>query len=274
MHGRRVALVSLAAVFTLSAVPAASADHHFVSVSEVYPGTTANPSDEFIELQMYADGQTLFSGMNDADIDVYTIASSTVLDFDIPTDPPFGISQRTVLLGTATADAEFSVTSDYVMPAAGNYINPAGGAVCFSSVVEGNIDCVSWGGFMNIGSLPVGTTPAASAGITNTQSIQRSLAPGCPTLLEAGDDSNPPNSAGDFNPGAPTPRANTTPATETECSPPIDTPTGNTPTTNITTPTGGPAATNKPVAKKCKKAKKKDKKGAATAACKKKKKKK
>ena len=117
---------------------------------------------------------------------------------------------------------------------------------------------------MNIGSLPGVTPPASPSGIPNTQSIRRSLAPGCATLLEAGDDTN--NSAADFAPGAPTPRANTTAATETECVPPAVI----TPSTPVVPVTPAPAQAPARPAKKCKKAKKKGKRSAAAAACKKK----
>ncbi len=104
----------------------------------------------------------------------------------------------------------------------GDFIDPAGGAVCFSSNQFGNIDCASWGSFMNLGSLPGASDPESPGGIPNGQSIQRSLAPGCATLLEAGDDTN--NSAGDFAPGAPNPRSNATAPTEVPCPPATSTP--------------------------------------------------
>jgi len=49
-------------------------------------------------------------------------------------------------------------------------------------------------------------------------SLERSIAPGCPTLLEAGDDTD--NSSADFTLAAPSPRNNATTPTETACAGP------------------------------------------------------
>ncbi len=59
--------------------------------------------------------------------------------------------------------------------------------------------------------------PPAAAGIRDDQSLNRTIAPGCATLLEAADDSG--GSATDFSLAGPTPRANAVAPTETECTP-------------------------------------------------------
>lgn len=210
---RLTAISALVLGGLLGAAPSASADHHFSKVSEVYPGATGTESNEFIELQMYADGQTMFTANNARIVGFEPGGSTSLSPGTLTPDPTFGFSQRTVLIGTATADTQFGVTSDYALPA-GNNINPAGGAVCFRSNAFPDIDCVSWGSFSNVFSLPVGN-PESPGGIPNTNSIRRSLAPGCSTLLEEGDDTN--NSAPDFAPASPTPRPNNVTPTETAC---------------------------------------------------------
>ena len=62
-------------------------------------------------------------------------------------------------------------------------------------------DCVAWGNFSGGAALQTATgtsagTPVSPGGITAGKAIRRSIAPGCPTLLEAADDSN--DSATDF----------------------------------------------------------------------------
>jgi len=91
-------------------------------------------------------------------------------------------------------------------------IDGPGGAICFESTVFGIVDCVAWGAFTNTASLPVGSPAPA---IPDGQSLTRSIAPGCATLLEASDDSD--DSATDFAVAAPTPRSNAVAPTETPC---------------------------------------------------------
>jgi hypothetical protein len=76
------------------------------------------------------------------------------------------------------------------------------------------LDCVSWGAFPNTPGVLAGTN-AAPGGIPIGQSLTRSIAPGCPTLLEDADDTD--DSATDFSLTVPTPRRNSVPPTETPC---------------------------------------------------------
>jgi Ca2+-binding RTX toxin-like protein len=218
MRGRhRIAIAALAAASALTGSMAlaasASANHHLVMVREVFPGSTAaGVSDEFIELQMYAAGQDIFTGANQR-VEIYNSGGLEVKEYTFGSDPSNGNSQRTVLLATTSAAVEFSVAADYTMDATDD-LDPAGGAVCFASNAFGNIDCVSWGAFTNTPLLPVGTAEAA---IPDGSSVTRSIARGCSTLLDFADDTD--DSAADFAPAGPTPRTNFDPVTETACAP-------------------------------------------------------
>jgi hypothetical protein len=90
--------------------------------------------------------------------------------------------------------------------------------------------------------------------------LRRSISAGCPTALEASDDTN--NSAADFAVTSPNPRPNSVAPTETTCG------TTTPPTGYPTQPSGTGAATKK---KKCKK-KKHRSAAAAKKKCKKKRK--
>jgi Ca2+-binding RTX toxin-like protein len=94
-----------------------------------------------------------------------------------------------------------------------------GGAACFDT-----IDCVSWGAaFTGSANLPDKTTPNGSV-LPATFSLQRTIAPGCPTLLEAGDDTN--NAQTDFLPGPKEGRPNSVPPPERPCGGPCGGPGG------------------------------------------------
>jgi Ca2+-binding RTX toxin-like protein len=193
----------------------AAANHHLVMIREVFPGSSVtSDSTEYIELQLFAAGQNVFMGANQR-VQIYDTAGVLVVEYPFGSDPPNGESQRTVLLGTLSANIAFSVAADNTMNAVDD-LDEAGGAVCFRSNTFNipPIDCVSWGTFTNTPVLPVG---AAEAAIPDGSSITRTIARGCATLLDSPDDTN--DSAADFAPAAASPRANADPITETACPP-------------------------------------------------------
>ena len=81
---------------------------------------------------------------------------------------------------------------------------------------------------------------APAPALTSGMALRRSISAGCPTALEASDDTN--NSAADFAVTTPNPRKNSVAPTETACAP--------------TVPTAPPAQPNSPGTAKKKKCKK------------------
>lgn len=223
---RRVATAvsgsALAAVILFGAAAPAAADHHFMFISEVFPGVTADPTADFVELQMYAGGQTALTGQNQR-LTFYGANGSVLHVQGFGANLSNAQSQRTALIGEDTTDVLFGVTSDYPMTGT-NQIGPLGGAVCFSSDTYGDIDCVSWGTFNNTPALPVGNPETGP--IPSGSSIVRSIAPGNASLLDAPDDTN--DSQTDFSATAtPTPCPNSAVQTPTVCdfsAPPATTP--------------------------------------------------
>ena len=183
---RGIALAFVVGAVLATAAPA-HADHHFIKIREYYPGLAATSNDVFLELQMYAAGQNVLSGHQ------FWVYDST----DTPPEPsvhqlnpgpplPNAQNQRSVLIGGSNVPGR-----DY--PEEFQH-DPAGGAICFVSTSGfGQIDCVEWG----VGDPVVDAgNPAAPTGIPDGQSLNRSIAPGCATLLEDSDDTN--DSATDF----------------------------------------------------------------------------
>ena len=203
----RIALISALATGALCGLaPPAQADHHFMLIREYFPGTTANARDDaFIELQMWTAGQNLTNGHH---VHVYGPGADTADVYTFgPGVPPNGGDQRTILAG-----GELVAGADYPEDI-GNSSDPSGGAICFVSEEGfGTIDCVEWGSGNN--NVNAGT-PEAPTGIPDGQSIERSIAPGCASLLEPGDDTN--DSATDFALATPSPRPNSATPTEGPC---------------------------------------------------------
>jgi len=204
---RRPALLAAAlAAAALAIAPAgASATFHLISVREVYPGSGANPEAEYVELQMYASGQHLVAGHS---IDFFDAAGSKVGTASFGADAPNGANQSTLVAATPAAESRFGIAADAGMPA--GLLDPAGGAVCWES-----LDCVSWGAFHGAALSPTGS-PADPPGIPDEMALRRTIAPGCPTLLEATDDRD--DSAADFSDVFPAPRPNSVAPSEHACS--------------------------------------------------------
>jgi hypothetical protein len=212
MTMRRItsSVIAIAAVVGLAFAQAkiAQASFHLMQVREVYPGSAANPASEYIELQMWSSGQNLVSGHPLHIFDSTGMEIGGVTGF--AANVPNGSNQSTILLATPQAVAQFGVAADAQLPGAGTgTLDPAGGKVCFD-----NIDCVSWGSFSGSASQPSASGTPAPA-IPDGSALRRTIAPGCPTLLESVDDTN--NSSVDFAVAPPAPRNNATPPTEVEC---------------------------------------------------------
>ncbi len=205
MSARRVLSRAIAAAFaTLGlAAPLASATFHFVSVREVYPGSAAAPGAEYVELQMWASDQHFVAGHT---IRTYDASGALTGTDAFPTDVPRGADQSTLILATPEAEAAFGFAADAPIAPSGR-LDPAGGAICWEQ-----IDCVAWGGFA--GALPSPAGPPAPA-IPDGMALRRTIAPGCPTLLEPGDDRD--NSAADLGVVFPSPRPNSVAPSERPC---------------------------------------------------------
>jgi hypothetical protein len=205
----RWALALALAGLALVAAPA-SATFHLIKVREVYPAGTAS----YVELQMLAMAENLVSGHH---LVSYNSDGTVADDFILPSNVAASPNNATVLItgpGYAAAFPSGPTTDE----ADANLNLPAsGGAVCW---IEGSPpDCVAWGGFTgplpsHVPTLVVGN-PASPSGVTVGKALRRTIAPGCPTLLEAGDDSD--DSATDFSEQTPNPRNNASPVTETAC---------------------------------------------------------
>jgi len=200
---RRLGGILAGAVATcLTLAASASATFHLMSVSEVFPGSTAAPAQDFVELQMYSSGQNF---VNTHKITVYA-ANGTVADtFTFPASVSNGENQRTILVGAAGTVA--GVIPDQVDAGLAS-MDPNGGAVCWET-----LDCVSWGTFAGTGLVPSAGTPASA--ISDGSSLTRSITPACATMLDAADDTN--DSATDFSLATPSPRNNAGTITETPC---------------------------------------------------------
>jgi hypothetical protein len=213
--GFRLPRVLLALMAALAAIPAtASATFHEIKVREVHP---SSGDDSYVVLQMYAANQNFVGGRP---MRLYNSSGTLVHTSTFAGNVSNGQSQATLLVGDTAVSSTFGVSPD--LEDAGLSIPAAGGAVCWNA---GGIppDCVSWGNFSGGSSFSTatGTTvgnPASPAGITAGKAIRRSIAPGCSTLLENGDDTN--DSATDFAEVAPAPRNNASPITEHDCTEP------------------------------------------------------
>lgn len=184
----------------------ASAASDLIKVVEVFPGTAASPTAQYVVLQMYADGQNHVAGRS---LVVYNSAGTRMGTITFPADLPNGNSQATVLVATTTAETFFRLRADLALSPCSRVVYfecvPwvfAAGKACWND----SQDCVSWGRYSG---------PATGAGkpFNEVAGIRRGRAAvrrrniaGSLTALDAGDDTN--NSATDFLLGLPSPLNN------------------------------------------------------------------
>ena len=209
MRFRRLTLGLIAALAVGLLLPSTSAAaFHLMKVREVGVDT-ADPAVAYVELQMYASGQNFVAGHELTLYDAAGTSSTATLTSNVAN----GGTQRSILIGTPEAASTFAADFGGLPP---GFLEPAGGAVCFET-----IDCVSWGSFSGAAA---GATGAPAPALQAGASLERTIAPGCDTLLEAGDDSN--DSATDFALATPTPRNNATAPSERACTDPDPDPGG------------------------------------------------
>ncbi|QSX77378.1 FG-GAP-like repeat-containing protein [Agrilutibacter solisilvae] len=192
----RSGLAMALAVAAVMSAPA-QATFHLMKIVEVFPGTAASPSAQYVVLQMYAGGQNFVSGH---DLVVFNAAGAQVGAFVFNSSVPNGANQARILIATPQAVSFFGLSADLTMSAA---ILSGGGKICFA----GTVDCVAWGGYGGSSS-GVGTPfNATGGGLLSGRAMRRRLdiAGGAGTL-DAGDDTD--NCANDFISVLPTPRNN------------------------------------------------------------------
>ena len=167
---------------------------HLMQITEVFPGTNAQPNAQYIELQMWSAGQNLVSTHS---VTVYDATGGLVGTYTFAANVPNGGNQATILIATTQAATLFGVTPDLVMTPT---IALAGGAVCFET-----IDCVAWGTFTGASPpSPVGTPAYQAKGLIVGRALARKL--GANTMLDPSDDTN--KSADDFVWSTPSPKTN------------------------------------------------------------------
>jgi hypothetical protein len=216
-RGARLGLPLLAALLVLLAAAPAQASFHLMKVREVYPAGDAS----FVELQMFSAGEYLVAGHH---LVAYNADGSVADDFVLPSNVSIASpNNSTILIADSGYASAFpgGPTPDDVD--SGLNLLTSAGAVCWT---DGSPpDCVSWGAFTgpfptHVPALTAGS-PASPTGVTPGKALRRSIAAGCPTLLEAADDTD--SSLADFSEQTPSPRSNASTIVEHVCSPPTAT---------------------------------------------------
>ncbi|MGN6816230.1 MAG: hypothetical protein ACTHK3_09115 [Solirubrobacterales bacterium] len=210
-RGIAASIVAAAVLVGLITAPPAAATFHLIKVREIYPG---QEKDSYVELQMYAAGQSFLTGHS---LTEYDASGALVHKSTFAGGVANSANQSTILIGDTAVQSKFGVAPDLVDSELS--VPAAGGAVCWNA---GGIpaDCVAWGDFKGGASFETATgttvgSPASPGGITAGKAIRRTIEPGCPTLLEESDDTN--DSATDFSEVTPAPRNNASPITEKTC---------------------------------------------------------
>jgi cysteine-rich repeat protein len=144
----------------------ALATFHENMVKEVFAGSIAHPTAQYILIQAYAGGQNALTGHSVLTFDA-TGASTGTFTFAGPV--PNAANQMTVLVATADAAAIFNVTADLAMTAV---LSPSGGKACWDGSTPD--DCVAWGNYTG-SATGVGTPFNQGVGIIPGYALRRRL---------------------------------------------------------------------------------------------------
>lgn len=192
----------MAAVSLLGVTPAHAA-FHLIKITEIFPGTTAMPDAQFVELQMIASGQNFVGGHS---LRVSDASGSLIASVPLSNDVGNGANQSSILLATSEAVTLFGVTADFTMPAV---LPLSGGKLCFDG-----FDCVAWGGYTGPSS-GVGAPFHPADGLVPDASVQRRIDRGNASILDAADDTDV--SAADLVFASPEPRNNAGSSVTSSC---------------------------------------------------------
>jgi hypothetical protein len=210
LRGKGLLALAMCVACGLFAAPA-EASFHLMKIREISGSGLGATNDAYVVLQMTSPGQNLVGGhiLTVYDEDATTGPSYT---FTIPGNVQLADNQRTILIGdTNVAGRDFTWDQLSTAIGAGNF--GGAGALCFPDASPP--DCVSWGtAFTGAPFIPDHAT-SFQAALPVTSALRRSISPGCPTLLEATDDTN--NSATDFAVVPREPRGNAAAPVEKEC---------------------------------------------------------
>ena len=137
---RGLALVIATGAALLAIAPSAQADHHFVSIAEVFPGVSEQPTAEFVELQMYSAGQNNFAP--GASLSFYNAAGTVTGTLPLA-DVTNGSNQRTALISTSAMETLSGKPADTEYGSAA--LDPAGGG-CVCSQAFSPVRLIVWRG--------------------------------------------------------------------------------------------------------------------------------
>jgi hypothetical protein len=213
MRRRGISLAVLTAIASSLVVAAsAQATFHENRIREVHDGGATG---DYVELQAFSAGQNLVGGKY---INTYDGGGTVLTSTLIPSTVGNAANQATILIAH-----DASTPGADVINAGLNVVN-TGGTVCFDNSAVGTTsatDCVAYTSgptmFPSPPPSPFGTPVVLPGGNLTGSTLVRSISRGCPTALDAADDTN--NSATDFTVGTGNPRGNAVTPTETICPP-------------------------------------------------------
>jgi len=191
----RFRLPALAFAALLAASPAFAA-FHFIHVKEVFAGSQAHPTAQYVLLQAYDDFQNAVTGHSVTTFDALGAPTGT---FTFAAPVGNGDNQMTIFVATPDAATIFNITADLAMTAV---LDPNGGKVCWDGSAPDS--CFAWGNYTGV---DVGTPYSVSGGLISGYAAQRRLdICGGIASLEACDDTD--DSANDWITAIPHPIKN------------------------------------------------------------------
>ena len=163
----RLRLPALAAASLLLSSPAFAAFHE-IKIKEVFAGSEAHPTAQYVILQAYSLGQNAVTNHSVTTFDAAGAPTGT-FTFPGPMPLPNGADQMTIFVATPDAATIFNITADLAMTPV---LSPAGGKVCWDGATPD--DCVAWGNYTG-GATGVGAPYNPTGGLIPSYAARRRL---------------------------------------------------------------------------------------------------
>ena len=150
-------------------VPPALALEHLMAVQEVFPGTPAQPTAQYVMLEMTSAGQTLLNGTfievqdgSGAVLGRFGTFDHTMANGGAGCSYP---NCPSIVIGTSAAATLLGFSFDQLIDAQAGRVplSPAGGRVCFKDSANRAIDCMAWGAFTGANTIPTPTVNGCDA---------------------------------------------------------------------------------------------------------------
>ena len=148
----------------------AFATFHLMVVQEVFPGTASAPPAQYVLLRMTGSGQNFLSGtfIDVQDANGVVLGRFGTFDHNVANAGTLGCvypNCPAIVIGTSAAQTLLGFSFDQIVDLQAGHValSLPGGRLCFRSSTGSAIDCVAWGNYTGVNTIPTPTINGCDA---------------------------------------------------------------------------------------------------------------